>query len=91
MKIRIKGNSIRYRLTKPEVERFAVEGIIREETNFNNRVLSYVLQRTNADTISAQFVNDTIILLMPKTMAAEWTTTDQVGFENTNGRLYLYI
>lgn len=91
MKIRIKGDSIRYRLTKSEVERFAAEGIIKEETHFAGRVLSYVLQRVNADVITAQFVNDTITLFMPAAMANEWTSTERVGFDNELGTLSLYI
>lgn len=91
MKIRIKGDSIRYRLTRPEVERFGKEGIIKEETHFGDRTLSYVLQQTDADAITAQFVNDTITLLMPATMAAEWINTDRVGFDSQASALALYI
>ncbi|MES2278215.1 MAG: hypothetical protein V4592_19450 [Bacteroidota bacterium] len=91
MKIRIKGNTIRYRLTKPEVERFATDGMVKEETHFNNRVLSYILQKNNADSITAEFINDTITLYMPAQLAAEWASTERVGFENEAGELSLYI
>ncbi|MFT6938435.1 MAG: hypothetical protein ACJA1N_002742, partial [Saprospiraceae bacterium] len=44
MKIRIKGNSIRYRLTKTEVEVFSREGYYSEETTFNGNTLVYALK-----------------------------------------------
>jgi len=91
MKIRIKGDSVRYRLTKPEVERFANEGIIKEETHFGNRVLTYVLQRTDDNMITAEYNGDTIAIFLPADMAKEWIETERVGFENTSGQLSLYI
>jgi hypothetical protein len=30
-------------------------------------------------------------MFMPNAMAEEWTSTDQVGFENNGGQLYLLI
>jgi len=91
MKIRIKGNTIRYRLTKPEVERFAEDGVVREYTQFHDRELSYVLQRSDDGEIFAEFVNDTITLYMPAYMVHEWTNTEAVGFENQAGELTLSI
>jgi hypothetical protein len=91
MKIRIKGNSVRYRLTRTDVERFAAEGVIKEETHIGDKVLSYILQRGNGDAISAEYINDTITVYMPLKMADEWTRTDRVGFENEAGPLSVYI
>lgn len=93
MKIRIKGDSVRYRLTKSEVERFADEGIIIEETHFGNRVFSYVLQRTHDDStsISAEYNGHAITVYMPEEFAYEWTETDKVGFENVSNGLSVYI
>jgi len=51
MKIRIKGDSIRFRLTRSEVERFDIDGLIKEETNFGNKVLTYVLQRNGGEVL----------------------------------------
>lgn len=38
MKIRIKGNSIRYRLTKTEVETFSKVGFYEEKTEFKDHI-----------------------------------------------------
>jgi hypothetical protein len=91
MKIRIKGNSLRYRLTKTDVERFANEGYLEEQTVFGSEVLIYALQVDNTERLSANFENNKITLLMPKMLAENWTVTDRVGFEETTGPLCLLI
>lgn len=91
MKIRIKGNSLRYRLTKSDVIRFAREGYIEETTDFGDQVLVYALQRTDATDLAAHFNNNKITMLMPGTIADEWCTTGIVGFDNNTPTLYLLI
>jgi arabinogalactan endo-1,4-beta-galactosidase len=66
MKIRIKSNSLRYRLTRSEVERFAQEGVIKEKIQIGDEALTYILQRTAENEMSASFHNNIITLLMPK-------------------------
>ena len=44
MKLRIKGNTIRFRLTKSEVEYFGNTLFIEEQTSFPNNALSYSLK-----------------------------------------------
>jgi hypothetical protein len=91
MKIRIKGNSLRYRLTKTDVENFDRDGYLEETTNFGTQVFKYALQRSSSDCLTADFNDNTIIMLMPVTMAIEWTSTDRVGYENSTGPMYLLI
>lgn len=91
MKIRIKGNSLRYRLTKTDVERFSSKGYLEEKTIFGTTELVYALQLYNEDRLSASFDDNKITLFMPKQMAGDWAVTDRVGFEETNGPLYLLI
>jgi hypothetical protein len=91
MKIRIKGNSLRYRLTRSEVERFAAEGYIKEETNFGTTKLTYVLQKSFTGNLQAHFENNSITLSMPDYLVDEWANTERVGFENADGNLYLLI
>ena len=43
MKIRIKGNSIRLRLTKTEVDNFAANGFVEEKTEFGNNYFLYIV------------------------------------------------
>ena len=91
MKIRIKGNSLRYRLTRTDIDTFIKRGQLQEQANFGGNVLTYAIESSNADELSATFENNTITLYMPFTMAAEWTVTDRVGYENRTPEFYLLV
>lgn len=91
MKIRIKGNSIRYRLTRSEVERFCSSGYIEEVINFGRRQLIYALQQTPAAGLSTTFEGNKITIYMSAQMAAEWVSTEIVGFEDRNPSMYLLV
>ncbi|WP_158992819.1 hypothetical protein [Mucilaginibacter sp. L196] len=91
MKIRIKGNSLRYRLTKSDIEHFSKDGYIEETIYFGTQKLIYALQRYQENELTADFNDQKIVLYIPAYMANEWTTTDRIGFENSNGPLYLLI
>jgi hypothetical protein len=85
MKIRIKGNSLRYRLTRPEVERFVAEGYLEEKINFGVAVLSYTLCRTDGQQLSASFRDNRITVYIPGALTEGWVTSERVGFENHVG------
>ena len=91
MKIRIKGNSLRYRLTKRDVELFSKNGYIEEAIDFGNHMLIYALQQNKLNNLSVIFENNKITLLMPKGMASEWELTDRVGFEYQYNNLFLLV
>jgi len=91
MKIRIKGNSLRYRLTKSDIDCFSNNGYIEECISFGNQKLTYALQRYQEGELTADFNDQKITLYVPAYMAMEWTTTDRVGFENSNDAFYLLI
>jgi hypothetical protein len=91
MKIRIKGSSLRYRLTKSDVSRFSKEGYIEEHCNLAGQTLTYALQRSTEGTLSATFQDNKITLFMPDVIAGEWVSTDRVGFEDNYNGLYLLV
>jgi hypothetical protein len=97
MKLRIKGNTIRLRLTKSEVDFFEKENHIKEETDFGNSVFSYsLITDANAAVITAQLYDNTVTVTIPKANAIEWFTTNMVGLnaemEIGSGRkLYILI
>ena len=97
MKLRIKGNSIRIRLTKTEVANFATTGYWEESTQFGNTALVYAIQRSNAvSELSAQMEGTKITLLIPEATANHWTGSEEVGFQNqyklpAGGELFLLI
>lgn len=93
MKIRIKGNSIRFRLTRTDIANFEKEGFLEERTEFpNGSVFYYVLQQSaETGVIKADYSDNTIVMQVPDHMAAQWTGTDIVGFDHElvlqNGRM----
>lgn len=98
MKIRIKGNSIRYRLSKTDISNFEKNGVIEERTEFlNNSSFYYRLEKKNEiANIEASFSNNRISIFVPENIAQEWANTDVVGFDNKmnigNGKeLFLLI
>ena len=91
MKIRIKGNSLRYRVTKGDVANLSTNGFIEETTNFGTQVLTYTLRRGDVNSLSASFENNTITINMPQNMIDELVYTDRVGFENSGNAMYLLV
>lgn len=91
MKIRIKGNSLRYRLSMSDVARFVQEGYIEESVDFGGARLTYALQKANEASFRAEFINSRICVFMPAAQADEWGKTDRVGFDSTTDGLYILI
>ena len=99
MKIRIKDNTVRIRLTRSEVERFGEEGYIEANTAFVSNVFTYALQSRSDEyghELSADFKDGVITMYMPEKMAQEWVTSNIVGFDTwmdmDNGeKLYLLL
>ena len=91
MKIRIKGNSLRYRLTKTDVANLAAHGIVEESTNFKLQILKYILISKDDENLSASFEDNTITVSMPEYMILEWVNTDRVGFEHTDNGMHLLV
>ena len=91
MKIRIKGNSLRYRLTKSDMYRLSKEGYLEDKTDFGGSALIYVIQKTKDAKMSAFFNDNVICLQIPETMIEELENTDKVGFEGSEENLQLLV
>ncbi|NKI31299.1 DUF7009 family protein [Croceivirga thetidis] len=84
MKIRIKGNSVRFRLTKTEVETFSKTGSIAEITHFQSKALTYALvSKSGITELEADFVDNSITIYFPKSEQKGWAASNQVGFSNS--------
>ncbi len=85
MKIRIRGNFVRFRLTQSEVLQLKNEGQVREQTCFGpgeGQVFAYVLESDpQLQQMSASFSNNTIRMALPLQEAQNWYDSNQVGFE----------
>ncbi|MCW3090827.1 MAG: hypothetical protein JWP81_1896 [Ferruginibacter sp.] len=97
MKIRIKGNSLRIRLSKSEVNQLAGEGYLQEQTAFGGKTLVYAVQvKDTIGELSADFVENKITLYVPRAFIIGWPVNTIVGFEadmplNENDSLHLKL
>lgn len=81
MKIRIKGNSIRLRLSRPEVDTFGQAGYLEEKTEFGGSQLTYALKSNKTEHMIADFKNGTVTLYIPEAFKDEWVNTERIGYE----------
>jgi hypothetical protein len=79
MKLRIRGNSIRLRLKQSEAAKIAAGRAIAEETRFPGSVLTYCLETTADDQVSASFSDGSLAIRLPQSRAAEWADGDEVS------------
>ncbi len=79
MKLRIRGDSMRLRLKRSEVDRLAAGISIVEETHFPGAVLTYRLDVSENSGFSAAFDNGTLSLALPKSKVLHWASTDEVS------------
>jgi hypothetical protein len=83
MKLRIKGNSVRIRLSKTEVDQLASGSTLTESTSFGSTSFGYSVKPVaGGDSLTATYKNDMITLFVPHTLLTEWPTNSVVGFES---------
>ncbi|MFK5972399.1 MAG: hypothetical protein QM485_03880 [Flavobacteriaceae bacterium] len=83
MKIRIKGNSIRYRLTKTEVATFCKTGYVEESTQFSDSSFTYAVKaKDDIEHLEAAFDSGSITLFVPKKESTNWVNSNRVGFQH---------
>ena len=84
MKIRILGNSLRFRLTRSEVDTLCAKGYIEDQTTFDTSVFTYAVKLVaDSEQLTAQFRRNTITLNLPNSLGNNWHRTEQVGFSET--------
>ena len=83
MKLRIRDNSVRLRLTRGEVDAVQETGVIRSQTGFpGGREFRYCVESSPASVNPAAFFSDNeITIRLPETMVLAWATTDQVSMQ----------
>jgi len=93
MKLRIQGNSLRFRLTRSEVTRLYEDGAIAETTHFGvGHILTYRLRKAagGAD-IRAELTDGAITVSAPGSMVDKWAISDEVGIAARDGALRIAI
>ncbi len=93
MKLRIRGSSIRLRLTKTEVLKLAEQGFVEETTDFGdgNCFVYAISGSDNVETINAAFGDNRLEVFIPKSVAETWANNEEVGISANQGVLKLLI
>ena len=86
MKVRIKGNFVRYRLVQSEVKRISELGSCEEKTVFGpkgNQTFTYRLEsKSGINQLEATFENNVLTMYIPVDEAKKWYHVERVGYEN---------
>jgi hypothetical protein len=85
MKLRIRGNTLRLRLSRGEVNELAERGEVRDGIAFgpeSSARLGYaIVASTEATVTSARLAGGSVEVLVPRALARDWATNETVGFE----------
>ena len=85
MKIRIKGNSIRLRLTKTDVQNLKEKGMVEEKTILGTEeIFKYsLIVAENVSALSAEFQAGKITVLLSQKEAEILTQTEEITIQGT--------
>ena len=92
MKLRIRGNTVRVRLTQTEVSALADHGYLEEITDFGHgQILVLSLIAPEASRPQATFVNGTIEIALPSDDVRDWADSDRVEIAGESETLRILI
>jgi hypothetical protein len=92
MKLRIRGDSIRLRLTQSEVATLQSKGEIEEISEFSSVChFAYSLVVVDSDEILAKFHESKITISLPKSFAETWINSDETGIYGSYGKLEIAV
>jgi len=85
MKLRIKGNSIRFRLTQSEVKIVEQTGLVKDQTKFSNSIsLEYEIKAvTGLEYVEPIYSENKITLKVNESLIRDWAHSDQVTISST--------
>lgn len=83
MKLRIKADTIRLRLTQDEVSMLVNEGSVLERCIMGGADLVYGIHKNSGDTLKARFHQNKIEVYIPEDWLVDWDKNDTVGFDGT--------
>ncbi len=81
MKLRIRDNSIRLRLSQGEVAALGKEGLVASRIEFpGGRALAYVVESSPASVMPAAFLSGNLVTVsLPESMVLPWARSEQVA------------
>jgi hypothetical protein len=95
MKLRIRGNSVRLRLSQSDMTQIVDHGLVVDSVEFApSEKLEYRLETVPSGEVRAAYQGNSISVLLPKSTLEKWAHTSEVSIEGltllTNGS-YLKI
>jgi hypothetical protein len=95
MKLRIKGDSIRFRLLRGEVAALVEKGFVSEETRFSSESADSfyygLIASDEAEEAEAKFEGGRIMVVLPRVVVENWADSDNVGIEASQNGLEILI
>lgn len=82
MKIRIKDNSVRLRLTQTEVQQLHQSGLVETSISFGvlpSSILVYAIEKTTVKEIDASYHANKILIQIPVQLIDHWANTEEVS------------
>ncbi len=90
MKLRFHKNSLRFRLSQPEVTELSEQGSLLERFEFpNDGLLSFSLELGESE--AALFEHNEVRVIAPKEEIASWADSDREGIEFESGPIRIAI
>lgn len=83
MKLRIKSNTIRLRLSKDEVQTLVSDARVSDCCSLIGNNLEYSLKSVADPNMTAEFEAQSIIVNIPSEWIKDWHLNDRVGFESS--------
>lgn len=91
MKIRIKDNTVRLRLTQTEVSTLKETGEISSKTEFFDHTFYYILKISDEKNLSASFAEGKVLVKVPSQTVHNFCSSDEVGFEGESGKVKILV
>lgn len=85
MKLRIRGNSIRLRLSQQNVKEFGEKGYVQDAIQFGattDQQLVYALKTAKVKKLQSEFKDNQITIFVPNELAKMWVESELVGMEH---------
>lgn len=86
MKIRLYKDSIRFRLSQPEVKALAEKGLVSTSSQLGpnpSQTLQWTLLRHQADEFGVRFDSGSMKVLLPAATVMAWADSEEVGIRHT--------
>lgn len=80
MKLRIRGNSVRVRVSRTELEQLATQGATEDSAQFGpGAVLRYRLEAARDGALQAEFADNVVRISIPRAQVERWLAPEEVS------------